>query len=490
MIKARVGVLLPEERARIIQERLLQVARDSAIDIAQVTIHSSGSDAASLEIVAGQTVIMTVTEGDAQADEVTLAVAAEQRQSAIQAAIRDYRDMRVTRYLLLQAGKAVLLTGLVVWLWLLLRKADDYLRTLLQPAGAARVYVKKIPGRKWIPLEQIYNLFHYSLWAFVWGLKLVVLYFYLSIVLSFFPWTRAYSKQLLTYIMVVLESVSHAVWDYLPKGIAIILIVVISRFLLRLVSFFFTALREGKLKIAGFYPEWASPTYKIVRFLILTIAVISIFPYLPGSHSLAFQGVSVLLGVLLSLGSSSAVANVVAGIALTYTRSFNIGDRVKIGEHIGDIIEKSLLATRIRTVKNEEITIPNASILNSPVVNYSSASKETALILYASVTVNYDVPWQKVHPPLIEAALATPGILQEPRPFVLQRQFNNTTVSYEINAYTQEPHRMVDIYSDLHRHIIEFMQTAGVDIASPQYIAFHHGSASDKEAVKGKTDNH
>ncbi len=228
----------------------------------------------------------------------------------------------------------------------------------------------------------------------------------------------------------------------------------------------------------GFYAEWAESTYKIIRFFIIVLAIISAFPYIPGSQSLAFQGISVFLGVLFSLGSSSAVANVIAGVALIYTRSYAIGDRVKIGEHMGDVMEKSLLATRIRTIKNEDITIPNSVILNNPVINYTSSLKDSSLILYAQVTVSYEVSYQTVHELLLKSAMATLGILHEPEPFVFQKNLNDVAITYEINVYTKKPEQMVEIYSDLYKNIILTFQNAGIDLLTPQHIKVYQEKES------------
>jgi small-conductance mechanosensitive channel len=195
------------------------------------------------------------------------------------------------------------------------------------------------------------------------------------------------------------------------------------------------------------------------------------FPYIPGHSSPAFQGVSIFVGVLFSLGSAGAVSNIIAGVLLTYTRAFQIGDRIKIGDTFGDVLEKSLLATRIRTIKNEDVTVPNALVLSSHVVNFSSCAATGGLILHTSVTIGYDAPWRKVHELLIAAALSTRGILKSPDPFVLQTALNDFYVTYEINAYTDEPVRMVSVYAELHQNIQDSFNEAGVEICSPHFAA-------------------
>lgn len=218
------------------------------------------------------------------------------------------------------------------------------------------------------------------------------------------------------------------------------------------------------------------PTYRIVRVLIVAFTIVVAFPYLPGSKSPAFQGISIFFGLLLSLGSSSAIANVVAGTVLTYTRAFQLGDRVKIGDTTGDIIEKTLLVTRVRTIKNVDIAIPNGMVLGSHILNFSSAAKQEGLILHTSVTIGYDAPWRKIHELLIAAAGATTNVLPQPKPFVLQTALDDFYVSYEINAFTDQPNRMAQTYSELHQNIQDKFYEAGVEILSPHYFGVREGN--------------
>jgi small-conductance mechanosensitive channel len=206
--------------------------------------------------------------------------------------------------------------------------------------------------------------------------------------------------------------------------------------------------------------------------------LVIIFPYLPGSDSPAFKGVSVFLGVLLSLGSSSAINNIIAGLVITYMRPFKIGDRIRIGETVGDVIEKSMLVIKVRTIKNEEITVPNSTVLSSNTTNYSAMAEGTGLILHTTVTIGYDVPWRDMHAALLKAADRTELILKEPAPFVLQTSLDDFYVSYQLNAYTRAASQQVQVYSDLHRHILDSCAEAGIEIMSPHYRAMRDGNAS------------
>ncbi len=256
---------------------------------------------------------------------------------------------------------------------------------------------------------------------------IIVLYLYTNIVLSFFPQTEGISITLFTHFVNAASFVLRAIWNYIPNLITLIMIIVIGHYAIKLTRLFFGGVSAGRIKLSGFYPDWAQPTFTIVRFLIVVLIVIVAFPYLPGKESPAFQAVSIFLGILISLGSTAAVANVVAGIALTYMRAFKKGARVQIADTTGDVVEKTTFVTRIRTIKNVEITVPNAMVLNNHIINYSSLAETDGLILHTKVTIGYDVPWRRIHDLLKKAASATEGIEKTPEPYGIQGGYSQCT---------------------------------------------------------------
>jgi small-conductance mechanosensitive channel len=272
------------------------------------------------------------------------------------------------------------------------------------------------------------------------------------------------------------ERLVIALIAYLPDLLVIIVVILLARFVLHLLKIVFDGIAAKRIRLPGFYPEWSGTSYSLLRILIIALTMVIIFPYLPGSGSPAFQGVSIFLGVLFSLGSTSAVANVVAGIVITYTRAFKIGDRVKISNTEGDVMERSTFVTRIRTPKNVEVSIPNASVLSNHIINYSTQAKHAGLTLHTNVTIGYDVPWPRVHELLLEAAGKTERIEKEPAPFVLQTALDDFFVEYELNAITREPGQKQQTYSDLHANILDAFTAAGVEIMSPHYQARRDGS--------------
>jgi len=311
-----------------------------------------------------------------------------------------------------------------------------------------------------------------------WIVVLALLQVYATLLLHFFPSTKYTSYQVTNWLFSELAGFGKAIISYIPNLILLAVICFVTSLLVKVNGYFFGELRDGKLSIRGFYPDWAEPTAKLVRTLILGASVVVAFPYLPGSNSPAFKGISVFFGVLLSLGSTSAVANAVAGTILTYMRAFQVGDFVRIGSDVGEVIEKTLLVTRLRTQKNEITTIPNGTVLGGVVVNYSAEASKCGVIFHTVVTIGYGAPWRQVHQLLISAALATEDILNDPAPFVLQSALNDFYVSYELNAYTSKPTRMQNIYSTLHQNIQDRFNEGGVEINSPHYTSLRDGNDS------------
>jgi small-conductance mechanosensitive channel len=318
------------------------------------------------------------------------------------------------------------------------------------------------------------SVFKYTRYA----VNVLLFLIYLTLVFSIFPQTRGVVNDLFANIFEMLNRGWKNFVDYIPSLFNLILIILVAIYGTKFIHFIFREIGKGSITITGFHTDWAEPTFQLVRVAVIALALVIAFPYLPGSSSPAFQGISIFIGALFSLGSTSVVGNIVAGIVLTYTRAFGIGDRVQIANTIGDVIDKGLLVTRVRTIKNVEVAIPNSMVLSSHIINYSLQAQARGLILHTTVTIGYDTPWRLMHDTLIQAALATPEILPDPRPFVLQTSLDDFYVSYELNAYTNQPQKMANIYSDLHQSIQDKCNEVGIEIMSPHYGALRDGNTS------------
>ncbi|WOJ94572.1 mechanosensitive ion channel family protein [Congregibacter variabilis] len=312
----------------------------------------------------------------------------------------------------------------------------------------------------------------------VWRLlRAVLLISWLNLVFTQFSWSRDLAVNIIGFVFAQLGVIAAAVLNYLPNLFIIGIIALISRLVIRTTRGIFEGIRLERITLPGFYPDWAETSFGLSRLLIIAITLVIVFPYLPGSSSPAFQGLSIFFGVLVSLGSTSAVANVMSGIVITYTRGFKIGDRVRIADTEGDVIERSAFVTRIRTPKNEEVSVPNAMVMNNHIVNFSAQAKETGVLLHTTVTIGYDIAWTRVHQLLCEAASATAHVLEEPAPFVLQTSLDDNYVAYELNAYIRNPSAKQQIASEMHAHIQDRFREHNIEILSPHYRANRDGSA-------------
>ena len=471
----RAGYLsfMPQDRANLVTQKIRDFIDDSGARTKSITTVDAET---TTSIVSGETVIMTVTGSDAAAAGMSRQQLAADDAQKIRSAIEAFRHEHSLRTILFGSLWAVLATfGLILVLKLIgiiFRKIYSQLQ-LWHGKYIRSIRIQKL---ELIPAERITSSLTLLARILRVVLSLVLLYFYLSLVFSFFPLTRGYAAALSGYVLYPLRTVGAAFSAYLPNVFFIIVILVVAYYAVKVVKFFFLEIGKGSISLPGFYTDWAKPTYKIARFLIIVFTAIVVFPYLPGSKSPAFQGISIFVGLLVSLGSSSAVSNVVAGILLTYTRGFQLGDRVKVGDTTGDVIEKTLLVTRIQTIKNVDISIPNALVLTSHIINYSSSARQSGLILHTTVSIGYDAPWRKVHELLISAAESTQGILKNPKPFVLQTSLDDFYVSYQINAFTDQPNLMAGTYSELHKNIQDKFNESGVEIMSPHFTSVRDGN--------------
>lgn len=305
---------------------------------------------------------------------------------------------------------------------------------------------------------------------------------------SIFPQTKDLAYQLFSYIWNPVKSIFIGVVDYIPNLFTIFIIYMAVKYLVRLFRYLADEVQSERLKLRGFYPDWAIPTYHIIRFLLYAFMLAMIYPYLPGSNSGVFQGISVFVGLIVSLGSSTVIGNIIAGLVITYMRPFKTGDRIKLNDTTGNVVEKTPLVTRIRTPKNEMVTIPNSFVMSSHTVNFSQSAREYGLIIHSEVSIGYDVPWRTVNKLLVEAALNTPGVVDDPRPFVLSTSLSDWYPVYQVNAYIKDADRLAEIYSDLHQNIQDRFNEAGVEIMSPHYMAVRDGNASTIPPKEGEEE--
>lgn len=465
----RLGPFGPAERADAAMRRLARLGPALAAGDSIVVAEVGGRS----ELLVGDEVLLSVLPEDAAPLKAPVGSVAAMWAVRLEQAGRKSQAAANLETLARDLGRAFAATVVLV---LLLLALAALFRRLYAFLGSDRVPALRIKRFELLSAERLGEALTVAARGGRVVLTILLLYVYVPLVLSFFPWTAPYSRRIAGYILSPLHTVWNGFLDYLPKVFFLAVIVLVTRYLLKAIRLVFRALETGALTLQGFHREWAAPTFTIVRFLVVAFAAVVMFPYLPGAGSDAFKGVSLFVGVLLSFGSSGAVGNIVAGVVLTYTNAFRLGDRIQIGETMGDVMERTMLVTRIRTIKNVDITIPNATVLQSQVINYTTRAVRDGLILHTTVTIGYDVPWRQVHELLIGAAKATGNILPEPAPFVLQTSLDDFYVSYQLNAYTNRPAVMAVTYSDLHQAIQDAFAKAGVEIMSPHYGALRDGN--------------
>ncbi|MBI5585385.1 MAG: mechanosensitive ion channel, partial [Deltaproteobacteria bacterium] len=430
------------------------------------------------DILLGKDRILILTTQDAKAEglENNRGEIAAFYARQIQKAIEDYREARKPKNLLFGVLDALITTLILAFLLILFQFFFRKVYRFITAWKETKMKALQVQDLEVVSAERARDfLVNAVRWARI-VLTVGLFYFYVPLVLEFFPWTRGLSNRINTWSWDSVALVGNAVWDYFPNLFIIALIVLLTHYVIKGFRFFFQAVEQGRVKLPALAPDLAMMTFKLVRFLVIAFSIVVLYPYLPGSESAAFKGVSIFVGVLFSLGSTSVVANIFAGLSLTYMRAYKIGDRVKIGETVGDVIEIKMYGTRIRTIKNVYITIPNSQILQGHIVNYSAEARTRGLILPTSVTIGYDSPWRTVHQLLMDAALKTKDILRNPPPFVHQTALNDFYVTYELNAYTDQPAFMAQIYGELHQNIQDTFNEAGMEIMSAHYMHVRDGN--------------
>jgi small-conductance mechanosensitive channel len=363
-----------------------------------------------------------------------------------------------------------IVAGQALLIWIMWRFFDRF-KIKLAAWGRRKLKPLTIKNLNILSTGQMVNILLFGLRIVKYVITAFQLFLTIPIVFSLFPLTENLASTLFGYILTPLKNIFINAVKYIPSLFTIIIILLITRYVVKAMKFFATQIERERLVVPGFYSDWAQPTFNILRILLYAFTIAMVYPYLPGSGSPIFQGVTVFAGLIFSLGSTSAIGNLIAGVVITYMRPFKVGDRIQIQETTGFVVEKSLMVVRIRTHKNEYVTFPNMMILGSKITNYhtSSAAENDGLILHAEITMGYAIPWATVHEILITAALKTSHVLDTPKPFVLQTALDDYYARYQINAYTKKVERVPAIYSELYQNLQDGFAAANIDLTAPSY---------------------
>lgn len=481
------GGYTPLQRAEMIDAAIMQLGKRFTLHPDSVYIESSDIVT---DLMYGNKVIASFTDQDGLWEGRSREQLATDKRKIVVQKLKELKE----EHSLWQLGKRILyfvlvLAGQYLLFWLtgwLFRK----LKVRIQKLKDTRLKPISIQNYELLDTQRQVNLLIFLSNLLRYVIMLLQLLITIPLLFAIFPQTKGLAYQIFSYIWNPIKNILVGIVDYIPNLFAILIICFAVKYLVRLVHYLSREVEAGRLKFGGFYPDWAMPTYHIIRFLLYAFMIAMIYPYLPGAKSGVFQGISVFIGLIVSLGSSTVIGNVIAGLVITYMRPFKLGDRIQLNDTTGNVIERTPLVTRIKTPKNEVVTIPNSFIMSSHTVNYSASAREYGLIIHSEVTIGYDVPWRQVHQLLIEAALNTPGVIDDPRPFVLETSLSDWYPVYQINAYIREADKLAQIYSDLHQNIQDRFNEAGIEIMSPHYMAMRDGNESTipKDDLRPKTD--
>lgn len=468
VIYARKGGMLPEARVSAAKSKIYEVGKRLTMFVDSLYVFDSE---VSSDVMVGEDVLLSVTDLDALWMGMERVELAETYREVISKKVDQLHETYGLQQKLQSLGWVALIIAvqvLLIWfiVWLFRRWKFSVTRKLL--GRIKSVVIKNYPlldtHRLGVAIIFIFNLVRLLL-------ILLVVLVGLGFMFSFFPETKTVTYTVLGFIWNPLSDILKSVVAYLPNLFKIIVIIICFHYLLKLVRYFANEVASGRLKINGFYADWAMPTHTLLRVLLYSFMLVMIWPLLPNSDSEIFQGVSVFIGVVVSLGSTSVVGNVMSGLVMTYMRPFRIGDFIRFGDTEGEVIEKSMLVTRIRTRKNDIVTIPNSNMMSSQTSNYTFSAQRYGIIVHTKITIGYDEPWKKIESLLVQAAENTDGIKRHPKPFVRITALDDFYVEYEINGITDRAKTLSTVYSALHQQILDTMHGAGVEIMSPHIEA-------------------
>lgn len=477
------SALPANERAARIEQRVLEIAELPELVQLEYEIRE---DDRGLAIVANGRLLTVTTNADAEWEQISLVLLAELHAEAIKRSVAGFRFGRSDEALVESALVAVAWTVGFALLTFLFLKGRTRLIQWIQRFTIKRFTRFEEATNAVVKGQAVAQLVGFGANMGLWIGYLFVFYYYLTFVLLSFVQTRPFAQLLLTYVSQPLMDVIFGVFSYLPNLITLVIILMVTRYLIKGLRLFMENMEAGTIEWKNFEQSWIKPTFNILRVLIIAIAIVFAYPHIPGSDSRAFQGLTILAGLMVSMGSNTVVSNMMAGLFVIYRRSTNIGDRIKVGDHVGDVVEIKMMETLIKSVKNEMVSIPNAQLLNSEVVNYTRKIDGRGLLVHTTVGIGYEEPQDKVEAMLIEAAKRTRDLKKTPSPFVLWAQLADYAINYQINAFTTRGSSMPRILSDLHRNIVDVFHENGVQIMTPSYEADPQAPKIPTEVWTGK----
>ena len=465
VLRAQVLGRSPADRALGVIRSLDDLVEQGVTQPVESRLSSGGA----LVSVGGRGVIV-LTEPDA--DELTgetLQRAADLAAVRLRQALDEAREARTPGVLL--RGAALALAALLVAVLVLwgLSGARRLVTARLVAVSEKKIAQTGIAPITSLQASRILDVQRFLVGGAFLAVNLVVLYIAVTFILRRFPYTRPWGESMRAFLLSTIAGLALSAVNALPGLFTVLLIVVAARFVSGLLRLYFDAIERGQITSRFIYVETARPSRRLATALLWLLAIVVAYHYMPGSETDAFKGVSVFLGLLVTFGSSGLVNQFMSGFMITYSRALRIGDYVRIGEVEGTVTHLGVLSTKLRTVRQEEVTVPNALVVSQTTIDYSRPGDTEGVLTPTSVTIGYDAPWRQVHAMLLAAAERTPGLRRAPTPFVLQTALDDFYVKYTLLVSLERQDTRGPVLSRLHENIQDQFNEHGVQIMSPHY---------------------
>ncbi len=468
MVYAQLGGEDAQHRVENIKRRIMQIGK--SLRTTTDTLHIFDSELTS-DVMCGEIVIMRVSDLDGLWAQKSRQDLARENARIIYPMIEQLQEEYGLKAKLYGFGMALLLIVIQIVFFMLTARFINRIRQEISTGLRGKMKSLVFKDYELLNVEQGKKILYFLSRVLQVALIIFQLFISLPLLFSIFPETEKFTWNMINYVWSPLRDIFLSFVFYFPNLVKILVIVFVVRWVLRAVKHMSDEIEAGRLKFDRFYQDWAQPTYHIIRIFIVAFTVIVIWPLLPGSDSGIFKGVSIFVAALFSLGSTASIGNLISGIIITYMRPFLVGDYVQIGDREGTVIEKNTFITRLRDIKENIITVPNNAILSQPTVNYTAAVRQAGgTIVHSDFTFTYKVFREQIEPLLLEAAGRCTLLLTTPPPFVLVTQLEDFYTRYQINAYTTESQRLWEVYSELHKNILDVFKENNLEPTSSHFV--------------------
>ncbi|WP_193162127.1 mechanosensitive ion channel family protein [Enterobacter ludwigii] len=471
MLQAKFGLTTPEERVLRIRNTLRNFSQQDVREPLKMIPVTRYNQPGRLIVMNGKPVMLLAQADLDEGDDLTLDEAAQRVLTRMEAQRTALRDQYDAGWLALSAGKtaAGLLALFVFWYG-----------TWRSWRGVRRFYRGRILENRSI-IPQSWRRFVGAIETRLYALLMIILgilglYIWLSWSFSLFPWTRVWGASLGDWTMRVLRDIALSIVSAMPGILIVLIIFLITAFILKLLKVLLNQVEAGRLHLPGIHPETVGATRKLISVVVWLFALSAAYPFLPGANSLAFKGISVFFGLMLTLGSAGVMNHAMSGLVLIYSRALRKGDIIRVADNEGLVTEIGMLATKIITRENYVVTVPNAVVVSGKITNLSAQNPDGGVNLTTGVTIGYDTPWRQVHAMLEIAARRAKCIDQSQQPLVRQLSLMDWYIAYELQVKLRAGQSLAEARNELHSNIQDVFNEFNVQIMSPNFVMQPEGA--------------